>query len=50
MKDNNHISNIEVLRAGCNTEMEVNLVSEQHGGNCCQSGNCCFKIVVDHLT
>ena len=50
MKDNNHISNIEVLRTGCNTEMEVNFECEQHGGNCCQTRNCCFKIVVDHLT
>ena len=44
MKQDNKISNIEVLRAGCNTELEVNFECEQHGGNCCQSGNCCLRV------
>lgn len=36
-------SSVEILRPGCNTSVQANFECEQHGGNCCQSGFCCFK-------
>lgn len=43
MKQDSQISSIQVLRAGCNTMLEVNFECEQHGGSCCQTGFCCQR-------
>lgn len=38
-------SAIEILRPGCNTSVRANFECEQHGGNCCENGNCCYHAV-----